>query len=97
MIDRFLADETWISNLLLEIKKDFGFKKNKDLLHIDATTIFKDNLNIFKNKSSPKINMKTPQDWNISSEVKGKYQMIFCNFPWRIKDGLMREDWFLIH
>ncbi len=87
MIDRFLADETWISNLLLEIKKDFGFKKNKDLLHIDATTIFKDNLNIFKNKSSPKINMKTPQDWNISSEVKGKYQMIFCNFPWRIKDG----------
>jgi hypothetical protein len=87
MQDRFLVDGTLISNLLSEIKKDLGFNKNKDLLHMDATPIFKDNLNIFKNKLSPKISMRPPLDWNIYNEVKGKYQMIFGNFPWNVING----------
>ena len=84
MRDRFLVDGTLISNLLLQIKKDLGFKKNKDLLHLSASNIFKDDFNIFKNKTSTKIRMREPGD--IHKDVKNnEYQMIFGDFPWGMR------------
>ena len=91
-----LIDGTYISNLLLEIKKDFGFKKNKDLLHLSATDFFEDDFNVFKNKTSTKIRMREPGDMDIHKDDKSnEYQMIFGDFPWDIIRGPNEKDFVL--
>ena len=80
MIDRFLADETWISNLLLEIKKDFGWCDDTSSKYYNKFIKTSKNIKFEKLfRKNKNYDLLIPIKYNTTKPIKKKGSAIFLH------------------